>query len=134
MHDRTPQPQHAHTTPGVSIKQLLKNSKAGAAAAQHNAPDRATAHACYVATVKGHADSVLALAFDRDASTLATACEDRVVRLFKCAQLTGTGGQSCRRLPVTALPSGIAFGSDAQQLFVLTNGTQHETLLEQSSL
>lgn len=123
MHHRAPSTQQAQQqqpqTPGVSIKKLLKNSKAAPSTA---VADSATQHACYVATIKGHTDAIVALAFDREASALATACEDRVIRLFKCAQLAAPGGASFRRLPLTANPGGLAFGSTAQQLLVLTNG------------
>lgn len=113
--------------PGVSIKQLLKQAKTKPGTAAH-ITDKAPHHPLFIATLKGHSDAVTGLAFSRDSSALATACEDRVVRVFKTSDIPSRSFQSKRKALTTGLVD-VAFGADASQIAVLTKGTLHAASL-----
>ncbi len=104
-----------------------KKSSTNAAHAHAAADDHATQHPCYLTTFKGHEDTVVDLAFDHTGGTLATVCEDRIVRLYRCGELASRGpGASAtfRRvpLPIAGGLAGVAFGRDASELVVMTAG------------
>ena len=78
---RPSQQQQQQQTPGVSLKHLVKSAakaRGGGAAA---GPDR-HAQQLFIAGLRGHGDAVTGLAFSADGTALATACDDRTVRLF----------------------------------------------------
>jgi WD40 repeat protein len=106
--------------PGVSLKSLIKNSQkrreGGAAGPDHHADSE-----LFVATLRGHTDAVTGLAFSADGASLATACEDRTLRVY------AVGDPYAKALPFRhhALRKGVqdvAFGG-AGKVAVLTQGS-----------
>lgn len=78
----------------------------------------------FICTLRGHTDAVTGLAFSRDGSALATACEDRELRVFT---LPRDNIYTEKALPFTShnLRQGIqdvAFGASSKSLAVLTRG------------
>lgn len=73
---------------------------------------------------QGHQDSITGLAFSGDGVSLATACEDRNVRVFRIAELLAKNLTS-RRRSLTRTAAGVAFGANHSQVLVLTRGMFH---------
>jgi WD40 repeat protein len=73
-------------------------------------------------TLKGHADAVTALAFSSNGRGLATACADRVVRVFKLDDVAGKSFKFLRiNLPSgSSCPTKVAFGQGSNQLVIAT--------------
>ena len=67
---------------------------------------------------QGHKDALTGLAFSRDGSHLASACEDQSIRLFAVADLAGKG-TAVRTREFNLVPRGIAFGQSSQLLTIL---------------
>jgi WD40 repeat protein len=140
--------------PGVSIKQLLKDASkakhgcaprrllarhlpvrlpAGlpATGARPPAPpcsagaDHHGSSPLFLTTLRGHTDAVGGLAFSADGTALATACEDRSVRVFALADLA-TGKQlAFRSKALRRGPVDVAFVDDAEHVAVMTKGAPH---------
>ncbi|KAL0642286.1 hypothetical protein Bca4012_040576 [Brassica carinata] len=67
-------------------------------------------------TLKGHGDSVDALCFSADGKSLATACGDGVIRVFK---LDDASSKSFKiNLPAGGHPSAVSFADDASSIVV----------------
>lgn len=71
--------------------------------------------------VQGHTDHVAGLAFSADGSCLATACEDRVVRLFKLDDVAAKN-LTFMKHSMTSTPVDVAFGSASNLLAVTFKG------------
>ena len=72
--------------------------------------------------LQGHTDHVGGLAFSADGSSLATACEDRVVRLFKLNDVAAKN-LTFMKHNMTSTPVDVAFGSASNFLAVTSQGT-----------
>lgn len=74
--------------------------------------------------LQGHTDRVGGLAFSADGSSIATACDDRVVRLFR---LTNAAAKNLTFMKhnMTSTPVDVAFGSASNLLAVTTKGAFH---------
>ena len=73
--------------------------------------------------MQGHVDNITGFAFSHDGDAVATACEDRVVRLF--TQLTAditSKGINFRRRTLTAAPVDVAFGTSSSEVAVTAKG------------
>ncbi|KAI7742059.1 hypothetical protein M8C21_030065 [Ambrosia artemisiifolia] len=70
-------------------------------------------------TLKGHGDSVNGLCFSSDGHSLATACDDGVVRVFKLDDATSKSFKFMRiNLPAGGHPTAVAFVDDASSVVV----------------
>ncbi|CAA6656239.1 unnamed protein product [Spirodela intermedia] len=70
-------------------------------------------------TLKGHSDSVTALCFSSDGHSLATACADGVVRVFKLDDVSNKSFKLLRiNLPAGAHPTAITFSDGASTVVV----------------
>eukprot|EP00245_Coleochaete_scutata_P001819 TRINITY_DN12271_c0_g1_i1.p1 TRINITY_DN12271_c0_g1~~TRINITY_DN12271_c0_g1_i1.p1 ORF type:complete len:429 (-),score=84.15 TRINITY_DN12271_c0_g1_i1:396-1682(-) len=86
----------------------------------HVASDKAHVHhhLC-VNTIKGHQDAVTGIAFSLDGRGLATACGDRVVRVFKLEDCASKSFKFLRiNLPLGSCPTAVAFGEGSSQLVI----------------
>lgn len=72
--------------------------------------------------MQGHTDNVGGLAFSADSSALATACEDRVIRVFKLGDVTAKN-MGFMKHNMTTTPVDVAFGSASNLLAVTAKGT-----------
>uniref|UniRef100_A0A2P2IQ75 Uncharacterized protein MANES_05G045300 n=1 Tax=Rhizophora mucronata TaxID=61149 RepID=A0A2P2IQ75_RHIMU len=73
-------------------------------------------------TLKGHGDSVTGLCFSSDGRSLATACGDGVVRVFKLDDASSKSFKFLRiNLPVGGHPMAVAFSDDASSVVVASN-------------
>eukprot|EP00884_Botryococcus_braunii_P020200 jgi/Botrbrau1/6864/Bobra.152_2s0022.1 len=111
-----------HATPGVSLKQLMKDSKAKAWKQGSSGEHRATHHPLFVITLKGHGDAVTGFAFSPDGKAIATVTDDRTLRLFRVTDISAKGIPFIKK-GVTKDLAGVAFGSSAEDLAVLTKGS-----------
>ncbi|XP_052170603.1 uncharacterized protein LOC127786903 [Diospyros lotus] len=70
-------------------------------------------------TLKGHGDSVTGLCFSSDGHSLATACADGMVRVFKLDDASSKSFKFLRiNLPTGSHPIGVTFSDDASSLVV----------------
>ncbi|DBB17019.1 hypothetical protein WJX82_010063 [Trebouxia sp. C0006] len=114
--------------PGVSMKQLMKKTSQNPTKAQIAIVDKATHHPLYLNTLKGHTDNVGGLAFSADGSALATACEDRVIRIFKLNDVRAKN-MGFMKHNMTTTPVDVAFGSAPNLLAVTARGIVQEANL-----
>lgn len=124
-HKATPQTQSGNTSGGEasrqSIKHLLKQSKKQPHSSQ--AADAGSHSPLYLNTLKGHGDLVTGLGWSPDGRALATACEDRTIRVFDLSGSLTSSNVNFRRRAVTCGLVDVAFGQSANQLVVLTKGS-----------
>lgn len=71
--------------------------------------------------MQGHTDHIGGLAFCADGTSIATACEDRVVRLFKLTDVAAKN-LAFMKHNMTSTPVDVAFGSASNLLAVTTKG------------
>ncbi len=71
--------------------------------------------------LQGHTDNVGGLAFSADGSALATACEDRVIRVFKLTDVRAKN-MGFMKHSMTTTPVDVAFGSASNLLAVTARG------------
>ena len=71
--------------------------------------------------LQGHTDNVGGLAFSADGSALATACEDRVIRIFKLNDVRARN-MGFMKHNMTTTPVDVAFGSAPNLLAVTARG------------
>ena len=71
--------------------------------------------------LQGHTDNVGGLAFSADGSALATACEDRVIRIFKLNDVRAKN-MGFMKHNMTTTPVDVAFGSAPNLLAVTARG------------
>lgn len=114
--------------PGVSMKQLLKKTNQITSKPQAGVVDKATHHPLFLNTLKGHTDHIGGLAFSADGASIATACEDRVVRLFKLTDVAAKN-LAFMKHNMTSTPVDVAFGSASNLLAVTTKGIVQEANL-----
>ncbi|KAB1218951.1 Transducin beta-like protein 2 [Morella rubra] len=70
-------------------------------------------------TLKGHGDSVTGVGFSSDGCSLATACADGVVRVFKLDDASSKSFKFLRiNLPAGGHPTAVAFSDDASSIVV----------------
>ncbi|EXB52649.1 Transducin beta-like protein 2 [Morus notabilis] len=76
-------------------------------------------HPLDVNTLKGHGDSVTGLCFSSDGRSLATACADGVIRIFKLDDASSKSFKFLRiNLPAGGNPVAVAFSDDASSVVV----------------
>ncbi|XP_031374004.1 transducin beta-like protein 2 [Punica granatum] len=76
-------------------------------------------HPLDVNTLKGHADAVTGLCFSSDGRSLATACADSVIRVFKLDDASNKSFKFLRiNLPAGGHPTAVAFADDASSIVV----------------
>lgn len=71
--------------------------------------------------LQGHADGVVGLSWSHDGSSIATASDDRAVRVFNLTDLTSRN-INIKRKALLRAPVDVCFGATAEQLLVLTKG------------
>ncbi|MFS7932672.1 putative transcription factor WD40-like family [Helianthus anomalus] len=105
----------------------LKNSKPHQTKKSHAKPHQSHAdkdlnkrhHPLDLNTLKGHGDSVNGLCFSLDGHSLATACDDGVVRVFKLDDASSKSFKFMRiNLPAGGHPTAVAFVDDASSVVV----------------
>ncbi|CAE6144742.1 unnamed protein product [Arabidopsis arenosa] len=70
-------------------------------------------------TLKGHGDAVTGLCFSSDGRSLATACADGVIRVFKLDDASSKSFKFLRiNLPAGGHPTAVAFADDASSIVV----------------
>ncbi|KAG6728258.1 hypothetical protein I3842_02G164700 [Carya illinoinensis] len=104
-HQRPPQPKKSHSK-----------------AHSHSAADKdqnKRHHPLDLNTLKGHGDSVTGICFSFDGRSLATACADGVVRVFKLEDASSRGFKFLRiNLPAGGHPTAVAFSNDVSSIVV----------------
>jgi WD40 repeat protein len=114
-----------HSTPNpkptTSNKNRGSNPKQRSLAAEKAHPHHHHHH-LELNTLKGHADAVTGIAFTSNGRGLATACGDRIVRVFKLDDASSKSFKFLRiNLPSgSSCPTAVAFGEGASQLVVAT--------------
>ncbi|GBG76855.1 hypothetical protein CBR_g23070 [Chara braunii] len=104
-HPRKKVPTHSHSH--------WKASGGGAEKAQQHK------HPLCFNTLKGHMDAVMGLHFSPDGRNLATACTDRVIRVFKVADVTAKSFKFLRiNMPVGIMPVDVVVGDNASEVVV----------------
>ncbi|KAK9819711.1 hypothetical protein WJX72_001552 [[Myrmecia] bisecta] len=118
------EPKQEKVAAGVSLKQLMRDSKSSKAKASSALPAAGTAthHPLYLNTLKGHVDTVNGLAFSPTGTAIATACEDRALRIFKLEDVTSKS-IGFRRKNLTRGPVDVGFGASDDELVAVTKGT-----------
>ncbi|XP_062156412.1 uncharacterized protein LOC133864175 [Alnus glutinosa] len=104
-HPRPPQPKKSHSK-----------------AHSHSAADKdqnKRHHPLDLNTLKGHGDSVTGICFSSDGQSLATACADGVVRVFKLDEASSKSFKFLRiNLPAGGHPTAVAFSNGASSIVV----------------
>ncbi|KAL4432387.1 hypothetical protein ABPG77_001686 [Micractinium sp. CCAP 211/92] len=103
---------------GVSMKQLLKEASKGKPG-QHQ--DRHATSKLFITGLKGHTAEVTGLAWSPDGTQLATACDDRTVRVFNLSDPTAKN-IPFRRKELRVGVQDVAFGDDNSHVAVQTKG------------
>ncbi len=80
-----------------------------------------------VAALQGHGDVVTGLGWGPDGQALATACDDRTIRVYKLSGDLTSSSINFRRKIVTRGLVDVAFGQSEQQLLVLAKGAYDNT-------
>ncbi|XP_078448026.1 transducin/WD40 repeat-like superfamily protein [Wolffia australiana] len=97
----------------------LKKSQARSHSNVSNKSQIKPHHPLEVNTLKGHGDSVTAVSFSSDGRSLATACADGVVRVFKIEDVSSKNFKLLRiNLPAGAQPTAIAFSDGSSTVVV----------------
>ncbi|XP_002967374.2 uncharacterized protein LOC9635402 [Selaginella moellendorffii] len=89
-------------------------------------------HRLELNAIKGHVDAITGIAFSSNSRGLATACADRVVRIFKLDDPTSKNLHVLRlNVPLGTVPTGVAFGDGpgAAQIVVATQDINGSGLL-----
>uniref|UniRef100_A0A0D6R247 Anaphase-promoting complex subunit 4 WD40 domain-containing protein n=1 Tax=Araucaria cunninghamii TaxID=56994 RepID=A0A0D6R247_ARACU len=106
----------------VTNHKFTKPAKKGNPKSTVSAADKAQGrrhHPLDLNTLKGHADAVTGLCFSSDGRSLATACADRVVRVFKLDDVSSKSFKFLRiNMPSGSHPVAVTFCKDASQLLV----------------
>ncbi|XP_051148190.1 uncharacterized protein LOC127263203 [Andrographis paniculata] len=86
-------------------------------------------HPLDVNTLKGHGDEVTGLCFSPDARSLATACGDGVVRVFRLDDASSKSFKFLRiNLPAGGHPTAVAFVGDASSILVASQALSGSSL------
>jgi WD40 repeat protein len=105
---------------GISLKSLIKNSRKVAAA---GGPDRHADSDLFINGLKGHMGTVTGISFSSDGKSLATACEDRCLRIFDLI-----GDIAGKNIPFKQFDltrhgvQDVAFSASTTQVAVMTQG------------
>ncbi|CAM6024716.1 unnamed protein product [Sphagnum balticum] len=115
----TPEPTTTQKTI-VASRKPASNPKQRSLAAEKAHPHQH--HHLDLNTLKGHGDSITGIAFTSNGRGLATACQDRVVRVFKLDDASSKSQKFLRiNLPSGGIqPTAVVFGEGASQLVVAT--------------
>ncbi|KAI6702656.1 hypothetical protein NL676_011792 [Syzygium grande] len=111
------QPQHKNPVkpPQPAARKIHARSNAHGADKDKNKRH----HPLDLNTLKGHGDSVTGLCFASDGRSLATACADGVVRVFKLDDASNKSFKFLRiNLPAGGHPTAVAFGDDVSSVIV----------------
>ncbi|XP_030535321.1 transducin beta-like protein 2 [Rhodamnia argentea] len=113
--DLQPHPKNPSKPPQPASKKIHAKSHAhGADKDKHKRH-----HHLDLNTLKGHGDSVTGLCFASDGQSLATACADGVVRVFKLDDASNKSFKFLRiNLPAGGHPTAVAFGDDVSSVIV----------------
>ncbi|PSC75857.1 Transducin beta 2 [Micractinium conductrix] len=106
-------------TKGVSMKALMKEASKGKPGQHHDAK-HATSK-LFITGLKGHTAEVTGLAWSPDGTQLATACDDRTVRLFNLSDPTAKN-IPFKRKELRVGVQDVAFGDDDAHVAVQTKG------------
>lgn len=80
-------------------------------------------------TLKGHGDAVTGLCFSPDARSLATACGDGVIRVFRLDDASSKSFKFLRiNLPAGGHPTAVVFAGDASSIVVASQALQGSSL------
>ncbi|KAG6403268.1 hypothetical protein SASPL_135485 [Salvia splendens] len=80
-------------------------------------------------TLKGHGDAVTGLSFSPDGRSLATACGDGVVRIFRLDDASSKSFKFLRiNLPAGGHPNAVAFAGDASSIVVASQALSGSSL------
>ncbi|KAJ6940242.1 hypothetical protein NC651_006398 [Populus alba x Populus x berolinensis] len=109
LHKKPPKPTHQSRKPHSKPHSHASSDK------DHNKKH----HPLDLNTLKGHGDSVTGLCFSYDGRSLATACEDGVVRVFKLDDASSKSFKFLRiNVPAGGHPVAVAFSDDASSVVV----------------
>jgi WD40 repeat protein len=78
-------------------------------------------HALFIATLKGHGDTINGVAWSPDAKLFATACDDMHVRLFDIHDLGGKDPKY-RFIKTSYPPLGVGFGNESNHIVAALRG------------
>lgn len=108
--------------PSISLRQAKEDARKqggkGGKPGKHS-------HHLFLGTLQGHQDHVTGCAVSWDSKTVATTCEDRVLRTFALHEaVKGPKHSSNPRVKknLAKTPTGVAFGADDDELVVSTAG------------
>lgn len=106
--------------PGVSLKSLIKNSRKSGAA---GGADRHADSELFINGLRGHTDTVTGIAFSSDGKSLATACEDRCLRIFDLTVDIAGKNIPFKQFDLTRHGvQDVAFSASTTQVAVMTQG------------
>ncbi len=109
---------------GVSLKSLIKNSKKSGGAT--SGPDRHADSELFINGLRGHTDSVTGLAFSSDGKSLATACEDRCLRVYDLTVDIAGKNIPFKQFDLTRHGvHDVAFSVNSTHVSVMTQGGVH---------
>ncbi|KAJ6404669.1 hypothetical protein OIU85_020746 [Salix viminalis] len=109
LHKKPPKPTHQSKKPLSKPHSHVSSDK------DHNKKH----HPLDLNTLKGHGDSVTGLCFSYDGRSLATACADGVVRVFKLDDASSKSFKFLRiNVPAGGHPVAVAFSDDASSVVV----------------
>ncbi|KXZ48528.1 hypothetical protein GPECTOR_27g699 [Gonium pectorale] len=120
--DAEPAPAAPGRDRGPDLKTLIKAEKVAAKKKSTPKEDHLASHELWVNTLKDHGDTVHSLAWSRDGSMLATACEDMTLRLFDLSEDVGAKNQKFKRIRTPRIPVGVGFGDTPTNLAALLRG------------
>jgi WD40 repeat protein len=128
-------PAHATSPTDFATQPAKKstNPKQRSLAAKKAHPQRH--HHLEINTLKGHTDAVTGIAFSSNGRGIASACADRVIRVFKLDDISAKSFKFLRlNLPSGSnCPTKIAFGHGSSQLVIATEGMSGTGLCMYSS-
>nr|GLL34452.1 transducin beta-like protein 2 [Ipomoea trifida] len=111
----SPSPRHSQQSHHNSKKSHSKSHSHAAADKDSNKRH----HPLDLNTLKGHGDSVTGICFSSDGCTLATACADGIVRVFKLDDATSKSFKFLRiNLPAGGHTSAVAFADEKSSIVV----------------
>ncbi|KAG2482478.1 hypothetical protein HYH03_018585 [Edaphochlamys debaryana] len=107
---------------GPDLKSLIKAEKTAAKKKGVSKEDHLAAHELFLNTLKDHADTVHSVAWSRDGTLLASACEDMQLRLFDLGEVSNKNPKF-KRVRTARIPVGVGFGDSADALAAAMRGT-----------
>ncbi|OAY49304.1 transducin beta-like protein 2 isoform X3 [Manihot esculenta] len=114
-----PEPQSDPKKPTKPAQSVTKKSHAKPHSHASDKDQNKRHHSLDLNTLKGHGDSVSGLCFSSDGRSLATACADGVVRVFKLDDASSKSFKFLRiNLPAGGHPVAVTFSDDASSVVV----------------